>query len=303
MLFLCATFRIFTLTLTSAVATQPTNPDWGKRFSEIRERFQARRPSFNAIVIGHPGKGKTYSLRTARKPVLVMQFDPGGTQGLDREIAKGEIMVLDYSVDDPSNPTAFRQWESDLRDMLAERFFDHIGSVALDTVTSFGQAVMAQTLKDNGRAPRAGKVQLKHSAGNVVAIPELRDYQAQMGCIRDYLGLLTGISSDLYVLGHIEEMKDEVTGRRSAGPMLTGKLTALLPALFDEYYIADVKMSSTNTPDYFFLTGPDGIYQGRTRLGSGGRLTLKEPQDWKAILKKVGRPTEDLPLHLTSNTV
>lgn len=51
-----------------------------------------RQNSFTALVTGNLGSGKSFLLRTARKPVHIDSFDPGGTLGLKDYIAKGEII-------------------------------------------------------------------------------------------------------------------------------------------------------------------------------------------------------------------
>ena len=47
-----------------------------------------RTHSYNAIVYGDLGTGKTMSLRTARRPLWVHSFDPGGT-----EVLRGNIKI------------------------------------------------------------------------------------------------------------------------------------------------------------------------------------------------------------------
>ena len=48
---------------------------------------------FSAIISGDSGSGKTYLLRTARFPVHIDSFDPGGTKCLEPWIKKGDIIA------------------------------------------------------------------------------------------------------------------------------------------------------------------------------------------------------------------
>ena len=48
---------------------------------------------FSAIISGETNSGKTYLLRTARMPVHIDSFDPGGTKCLQPWIDRGQIVA------------------------------------------------------------------------------------------------------------------------------------------------------------------------------------------------------------------
>ena len=48
---------------------------------------------FSALVTGETNAGKTFLLRTARLPVHIDSFDPGGTKGLRDMIASGDVVA------------------------------------------------------------------------------------------------------------------------------------------------------------------------------------------------------------------
>ena len=57
---------------------------------------------FSALVTGETNAGKTFLLRTARRPVHIDSFDPGGTKGLRDLIASGDV-VADTRYEDDDN--------------------------------------------------------------------------------------------------------------------------------------------------------------------------------------------------------
>ncbi len=92
-----------------APAQQPEQLNVKEEFATLRKRFEEDpgRDTFNALVLGELGTGKTRLLKTCRKPVLGFFFDPGGYKTLKDEIDRGEVIPLRFEPDDPHNPWAF----------------------------------------------------------------------------------------------------------------------------------------------------------------------------------------------------
>jgi hypothetical protein len=253
-------------------------------FKNIREAYNSssHKNSFNAIVYGYMGTGKTTLLGTARKPVLIHSFDPGGEKVLVDQIKKGEVMVNNsFQREDSKKPTAYRSWEKEfdkLRHM--EGFFESIGTYALDSVTTWSEALMNAILKANGRAG---------------GIPQMQDYLVQINTLRDAIKLITSIPCDVILTGHVDSEKDEVTGRVTTGVMITGKLKEKLPLLMDEVYMTMSKESSKGV-EYSVLTRNTGLYKARTRLGRNNIFDTYEEPNIKALLKKAGVDNSDKPL-------
>lgn len=264
-------------------------------FAKLREQYDDKRESFNALLLGDTGSGKTHSLKTCRLPLGLFMFDPGGEITLSQEIESGEVVVMDYSQDDPVNPTEFKRFFKDFYEMKISGVLEHFGTIGLDSLTTWGDSLMNAILKDNGR-PVTKDLRLRHSSGSIVAIPELRDYQIQMATMTQCLQAMLSMPCDFIAVAHIARDKDEVTGRMVSGPMVTGKLSAKLPLLFDEVYVAEAEPSSKGV-NYHFLTAPSGIHKPRTRMGANGKLNAKEEPSFKNILKKCGREFADLPLY------
>lgn len=255
--------------------------DIQEEFSDIRKRYaeDPRNTTFNGLIYGHPGTGKTNSLRTARKPILVHSFDPGGTETISDEIEKGNILAdTRFEQDDPNNPTAFNLWEEEFERLKAGGFFPHIGTFVIDSITSWCDALMNEIHRREGRIGKS---------------PRLRDYQIQIKTARDYMKEMTTLPCDFIAIGHIETDKDEVTGEIKSVLMVTGKLKTKLPLLFSEVYVADTKETSKGI-NYFFHTQNNGIYKARSRFDKeGNNIEPKMPQDYKNILQEAGYDVSD----------
>ena len=95
-----------------------------KLASEIRDFYKqdTRQDSFNLLLCGDKGSGKTVLSTTCRKPVHIDSFDSGGTKALKPWIEKGEIIAdTRWEGDDPFKPTVFEKWQTE----MAKRILDY----------------------------------------------------------------------------------------------------------------------------------------------------------------------------------
>ena len=250
---------------------------------KLREMYasDSRTESFNAIIYGGMGSGKTTSLATARKPVLAHSFDPGGFKVLEPEITKGEIIVDSrFEVEDPKKPTAFKAWDDECSRLERIGMFNHVGTYVIDSLTMWSAAALNAVLLKAGRAGTT---------------PQQNDWYPQMVMIENAIRKLTALPCDFILIGHEDFKKDEVIGKISYKLMVTGKLVARLPAMFDEIYHAETKDTSKG-PEYFFRTRRNSTYEARTRLGRRGIFDELEKPDFKHLLKKAGLSYADKPL-------
>lgn len=252
---------------------------------KLRELYSSddRTGALNLLVYGGMGTGKTSLLATARKPVLVHSFDPGGAKVLTPEIAKGEIIVDSrFEVEDPKAPKAFKLWDDEYARLKRIKIFDHIGTYCIDSLTMWAAAALSAVMAKAGRAGTT---------------PQQNDWYPQMIMIENAIREISALPCDFILLGHEDSHKDEVLGKISYKLMVTGKLVARVPALFDEVYHAEVRDTSKG-PEHMLRTRRNATYDARTRIGRRGIFDELEPPDIKKLMKKAGRSCEDKPLLL-----
>lgn len=253
-----------------------------KEFENIRKLYsdQAQQKSFNALLYGDFGTGKTALSTTCRLPVHIDSFDPGGVKTVRDEISKGMILAdVRYEVEDFMNPTAFALWDREYHRRKREGYFSQIGTYFIDSATTWASAAMNVVLK---KANRLG------------GPPFQQDYLPAMSMIENAIKDITTLPCDVILTAHLDVDKDEATGRMFVGPLFVGKLKQRVPLLFDELYCMQTKNTALGVV-YSLLTRSDGIFKARTRLGKGGIFDVNEQPNIKALLKKAGYQTEDKP--------
>ena len=84
---------------------------------------------FSALICGNIGSGKTYLLKTARRPIHIDSFDPGGTKCLREDIEKGDVIAdTQWETDDPYSPDKFAKWMRAVDLRLQTGYFSHFGT-------------------------------------------------------------------------------------------------------------------------------------------------------------------------------
>lgn len=254
--------------------------DARKRLTELRKRYtdDARNSSFNALIIGDTGTGKTRLIGTARRPILVHSFDPGGPKTIRHLIEAGDVVVQSFEVEG-SPADAFASWERAITELRRNdwEMLRMFGTFALDSLTLWFDAMIRDILRQQRQETM-----------------RIQDWGVALSTTKDYMTMLTGAPADFLATCHISLVKDEVTGKVDTKPSLAGQSGDKLPLLFDEVYTMLTERGSSGTA-YKLLTQNDGYYKARTRLGNRGQLQAKEEPDIKAILKKCGMSTDDKP--------
>lgn len=267
--------------------------DYKNELKKVKEYYEGDplQKRFSALVTGETNAGKTFLLRTARKPVHIDSFDPGGTKCLKDLIDKGEVVAdTQWEADDPFNPDKFAKWmkATDLRFQIG--YFEHFGTYCLDSATTFGDAVMAYGMASKGRAGE---------------VPQHRhDYNPQKVHMTNYIKKLMRLPCDFILTGHLREIEeilhiDTKTGitRKDIKYRFytTGQAVVTIPLLFDEIYVIVGEDGRGGEPKRRMLIDSLGKYIARSRLRRNGLLEPVEEPDLKKILKKAGYDTSDKP--------
>ena len=251
---------------------------------------------FSALVTGETNAGKTYLLRTARKPIHIDSFDPGGTKCLRDLIKSGDVVAdTQWEADDPFSPDKFAKWMRATDTRFQIGYFEKFGTYCLDSATTFGDAVMNYQLNKNGR-------QAQSPSWN-------RDYGPQKLFMTNYIKKLMRLPCDFILTGHLREIKKIISVDSKTGItrdeikyrfFTTGQAVVTIPLLFDEIYVITGK-EGRKGPERSMLIDALGTYVARSRLKANGKLDSVEPPDIKKLLKKVGINWKDKPALSTYN--
>ena len=244
---------------------------------------------FSAIISGEIGSGKTYLLSTARFPVHIDSFDPGGTKCLRPWIDKGDILAdTQWETEDPFEPTVYNNWNKATELRLQTGYFDMFGTYALD-LSMFSDAVMNYIMLTAKGGSRAGETPMHR-----------RDYNPSKTIIVNKIKRLMSLKCDFFLLAHLKESEDTIGETKDGVPIkvekyrlnITGNALLTVPLQFDELYVLLGKGSPVRRE---MLVEAQGKYLARSRLKSDGKLSHTEEPNIKKLLKKIGLAWEDKP--------
>lgn len=274
--------------------SEPTEPT--KQFLDARIEAEKLRTiyandpsqnSFRVLVTGESGTGKTHLLRTARLPVHIDSFDPGGTLVLRDMIAKGDVIAdTIYEREDRTNPSMFREWARTFEQRVRSKYFEQFSTYSLDSSTMWADAIMNFGM---AKEKRAGEVPNFY-----------KDYNPQKVEIQNWMKRILALPCDVVVTGHLEGEyesrtinNEEIKSLVKYKYMTTGRGAIIIPLMFDEQWTMFVDERAGKL-EYKVLTAPYRLYRARTRIGRG-KFEQFEVADIKALLRKAGWPTTDKP--------
>ena len=250
------------------------------------DRLQQR---FSALVTGQSGSGKTFLCSTARFPIHIDSFDPGGTKSVRKWINSGDIIAdTQWEREDPYDPKVFGEWMKTVDIRLRTGYFDMFGTYVLDSASTWGDAVMNYQL---GKADKAGEAPKWN-----------RDYTPQKTLMINYIKKLMNLPCDFILTGHLRTM-EETIGQTKDGETLkkvsyrfftTGQAMVTIPLQFDELYVLQGIETSSGFRHELLIESQDK-YVARSRLKGDGQLNAREDANIKKLLKKIGLPWEDKP--------
>lgn len=244
-----------------------------KTLEQYRDAVQQK--GTNIIIYGDLGTGKTHSLGTAPKPIVIDSFDPGGLDTLRPEIEASDVIPTDYAESDPLKPTSFAKWVSSLNLRRTKKFYEQLaergGTYCIDSATTWADSIMDFVLQ---------------KAGRVGETPQLQDYGKQITILRQYMYSFTQLPCHCILTAHITFDKDEVLGGIKTNILITGKAKVRIPMLFSEIWVALCKATSKGS-EYKFQTQSDSLYTARTRIGRDKFERYEEP-NVSTLLGKAG---------------
>lgn len=269
--------------------SQSTKETPEQTLAVLRDKYEtdanATMSKINVLIYGGTGSGKTYSLRTFRTPIWIDSFDPGGSISLKDFIADGRAIVnTQFEKEDADKPTAWEAWEKTFLSHEKSGVFNHIGTYAIDSATTWASAALNAVLKKVGRTG---------------GVPQQNDWYPQMTLMEKSLKRIMSLPCDVVFICHDDTQKDEILGSIMRAPLLTGKLKKRVPLLFSEIYYALARRSSKGT-EYVWQMQKDSQNEARSRLmalpsAKGSKFETYEPADFRALTKKFGIPYENLP--------
>jgi len=247
---------------------------------QIREMYLSKRKSrsLSVMLMGEFSSGKTSFICQAPKPILIDSFDPNGTAVIEDKymnlIESGQILIRTWWKESHESPEAYRKWGKAWDADVASRFFDKLGTYAIDSCTTFIDALSNEVSKDN-----------KLEAGEL----EIRDYKTIYNTVKTHVKIMSDFDCHFILTAHLMPEKDALTGELRMVLDTYNRLRSQLPLLFTEKYVIRRKSAE----DCKILTAPSGIYKAGTQMSS--KLQPIEEPNFKALLRKAGFPSEDKP--------
>lgn len=241
----------------------------------------AHRP-IHVISYGDAGNGKSTFAATFPKPMLVQMFDPWGKEhaytrhGTVERVqevvdergntidvtnvrspkGKLRIRIEHYLSTDPEQPIAYRNFRS------------YIGTLA-DRIRDWGiQTLVTDSVTFMEMAKRKEEQYLLNPTSKSGAKADGRQwYASSMNALEDHLMIrMAGYPINVVVIAHINETKDENSGRVLYHPAAPGQLSKKMPAGYSELYRSHVIRDVNGDRQYVLQTQADNIYNAGSSI-------------------------------------
>lgn len=220
-------------------------------------------PGYKILAVGGAGSGKTTAFASLPGKKFIYIFDPNALASLqgfdiDYELFMPDVDTFALASLSKSGPKdkptvaarpseTYLAWERFHENAIREGVLQTYDWVAFDSGTTFLDMVMDRILYMNGRAAQW---------------PQQDDYGPQMTAFRNIMRQLTSMQKpdgsfvNVYLTGHLEPNKDEITGRVFNTPLMTGKLRQKIPILFSEMLTFE-SVSDSKGAKYQVRTAPN----------------------------------------------
>ena len=208
------------------------------------------------LVLGDTGSGKTSQFLTLPGKKFIYLFDSNALLSLrgfdvdyeeylpDRlNLAAGSLKKDKGDIGSVKGSSLYQEWEQDFNKKVEGGFFDPYAWIGLDSSTTFLDLIMDRVLSINGRFGQW---------------PQQDDYGPTMLAFINVCRTLNGMGKGIYMTGHLDIRKDELTQRIFRKPMMTGRLTTKIPLLFSDVFVTEVDHTATEGGAvYKIMTTPD----------------------------------------------
>lgn len=246
---------------------QPTQPTPDQKFLEVKKSLSdlaqmyqqdKRQQSFNCLLYGRFGCGKTRLIETAPKPILVHSFDPGGSKTFDRRLIDSGAIIVDsrFEGEDDKQPKAWDEWRRQFADQKRKGIFNYIATFAIDSGTLMAESCL-------------NKVKKTKSEGATLPEYNLRIIEFR-AAIKECLDL----PCNFILTAHYDYSKDDDLGRIIGGPF-SGTMQSKFPLLFDEVYYLEAREGSGGSEYVINTASASLMTPARSRI-SRGRFSARE---------------------------
>lgn len=263
-----------------------SSEDLKSHFGSIEELYKVTpQQSFSAIIKGLEGAGKTTLLCTGPKPWLIDSFDPKGTVGIELtyadEIKKGNLLIRKFWNEDFENPTEYLKWEKFHEEDKRTGFLNYFGIYAIDSFTTFLDAMANQMSKYMRRDRKVQKL-------------AINDYLVIYDQMKSIVKTSSSFNCNFLMTAHLETYIDKITEETRTEIKGYKGLKTDIPLLFTEKYVLETEETAKGIK-HILYTRAAGKFRASTQLGANGKLNDQEEPDIKKILEKTGFTYEDKP--------
>ena len=256
-----------------------TQQDFRTYLADLRKKSTAQLAgnTYNILVYGNKGIGKTQLLTTCPGTVLVHSFDPGGCKHLGPEIEAGQILYDNrFENEDAKHPTAWNLWESEFRAMRDQNVFDNIDVYCIDSLTTMQQALYNEL---------ACSVTRRGTALANDGCLEIKGYNILTQTLSDMIKLCTSLPCNTILTAHVTKKIEEVTGSLFIQLATNPASQIRLPMLFDEFYY--MQIDPKDDTKRVLQTANTGRVIAGTRLGRN-KFNIYEEPDIGKMMRKAG---------------